>query len=203
MPDIEILLDSVKKAITNFSNTLYPSFYKELKKVNTIFGKLNKYWSGKRYRETMKAWNTAVPQLNKYLETIVSSSKISSGIFKNYTEADGNPVTIKPASLIKLNQQSINDKPGRTNFDSSMLIQDLSDIKTSLTFSKDYANKMNDAIRKAEWKDSGGAIDTSKQDITRALTMISGNLATLLSEINVSLTEIEQGFSTAKKSYKK
>ena len=189
---ISIDPSSVKTNLTKFATT-YPKFYKALNTTNTTYGALNKYWTGDRYKKIMGAWNKTVPDLNKQLKMLASASKVLNGIFKNYTTADTNTVSIAAAEAKNLTTCSISNKKEIT-FD---------DAKLSSETAKTEATTMQSANKAAKWSDAGGAIDSAKKDIESSLTKIISYLSSLSSDITKALNATSTDFGKAQKSYGK
>ncbi len=198
---ISIDPSSVKTNLTKFATT-YPKFYKALNTTNTTYGALNKYWTGDRYKKIMGAWNKTVPDLNKQLKMLASASKVLNGIFKNYTTADTNTVSIAAAEAKNLTTCSISNKKEIT-FDDAKLSSDLSKISKQLETAKTEATTMQSANKAAKWSDAGGAIDSAKKDIESSLTKIISYLSSLSSDITKALNATSTDFGKAQKSYGK
>ena len=196
---ISIDPSSVKTNLTKFA-TAYPKFYKALNTTNTTYGALNKYWTGERYQKIMGAWNKTVPNLNKQLKVLSEASKVLNGIFKNYTTADTNAVSIAAAEVKNLSTCSISNKKDIT-FDDAKLSSDLSKISKQLETAKGEANNMKTCNKSAKWSDAGGAIDSAKKDVEVALTTIISYLTSLSSDINKVLNATSTDFGKAQKSY--
>ena len=150
----------------------------------------------------MGAWNKTVPELNKQLKILAASSKVLNGIFKNYTTADTNTVSIAAAEAKNLTTCSISNKKDIT-FDDAKLASDLSKISKQLANAKTEATTMKSVNKAAKWSDAGGAIDSAKKDVESALTAIIAYITSLSSDINKVLNATSTDFGKAQKSYNK
>lgn len=160
---IDVNKENVKRAILNI-NGEYPTVFNSLKAANNTFDDMKNYWYGERYQKIADVWNETIPTLNSQLQILSDIAKTMSSMFKNYTMADTDTITVQFVAPEKLTVIDIKKDPN-IKIDQTKLTQANATVTTNIDKARTSINKIVDYALNADWRSP--AVDTLNTTVNK------------------------------------
>ncbi len=198
MSKIEVKSKSgVIKNLTTVANSYKNNFYTNLNNANKTFEKLNGYWRGQQYIDTMSCWNKNVVIINLYSKDISISIQNLNSVLFDITKADDDPKKLPTPEVLKLQMFTIDKNNDSALVDPSVLREDLKTVKGYIDKALASCEEMLNNVKRAPW--ASKRIDDNASFTEKNLSHIKQNLEDLKKNLNDSISAIAQGFENADK----